>query len=221
MNISITIPTIRNKQEIQPLIDELQVSISYTNRKSDFNVIETIASCKKVSASINRNWCIDNAKGDIIIMIDDDVHVVEQDWIIKLVKPLIEYQDKISIIAPRLTDRNKNPAPQLGNNGWYPLIEDKEYLKVATHTPETKLNVVCSACICFYKNNGVRFNENYPDACFEDTHYSMDTNKKFPNKKIIINESSKLMHLNEGKWRKGGTWHQNRAYFNKCWGTNL
>ena len=200
------------------MVDSLKDSISYANASTNINVIEVLPTCNKVSASKNRNWGIDNAKGDIIVMIDDDVEVVETNWICTLLDPLLAYKEDVSIIAPRLTTRNKVPTGQLGNDGWHDF---REGLKVACHSPKTKLNLVCSACIAFFKSNGVKFDEDYPDACYEDTDFCMRTNKKFPNKHIIINEHSKLAHLNESKWRVGGTWEHNKNLFATKWGIRI
>jgi len=205
--VSIMIPT--NKPEVNALIANLQTTrgILYTEIK---------ASCIQQSAAKNRNWCIDNADGDIIVMIDDDVEVMDQEWLQSLLMPLIKFRNAISVIAPRLYSPHRQPAAQLGNNGWWDIIEPG--LKRACHTPETKLNITTSACIAFFKEDGIRFDEEYPDACFEDSDFCMQYGKKFPEKQIVINEHSKLIHYNRGSWRAGKTWDQNRERFIKKWG---
>uniref|UniRef100_A0A6M3MA18 Putative glycosyltransferase n=1 Tax=viral metagenome TaxID=1070528 RepID=A0A6M3MA18_9ZZZZ len=207
--VSIMIPT--NKPDVNALINDLL--------KTEYEKLLISASCLQQSAAKNRNWCIDNCHSDIIVMVDDDVEVMEGDWLTKLLAPLIKYRDQISVIAPRLHSPQKQPCAQLGNNGWHDIIETG--LKCACHTPETKLNITTSACIAFFKEDGVRFNEKYPDACFEDSDFCMRYKKKFPNKKIVINEHSKLIHHNRGSWRSGKTWEYNRQLFFEEWGIRI
>ena len=216
MLVSITIPTLKSKEEIQPLISEITSVLCHN---PGFNY-EIISSCINQSAAKNRNWCIDNSKGDIIIQMDDDVHIIQNDWITKLIKPLIDNKEGISIIAPKLTDSQFKFVGQLGDGGWYDYSLNSG-LKVAIHSPTTKLNIVCSACIAFFRDNQVRFDEGYPSAAYEDSDFCMETNKRYPDKKIVINLNSNLEHISECKWKKDNMHEHNRNYFSTKWGIQL
>ena len=89
MLISITIPTMKTQEQIQPQINNIKESIK---DDSTYNY-EIIASCINQSAAKNRNWCLNNAKGDIIIQNDDDVEGYYsreiENWVHDLILPLI------------------------------------------------------------------------------------------------------------------------------------
>lgn len=214
MLVTIAIPTWKKRNEVEDLIKEVKASL--TNKYE----YEIIASCIEQSAAKNRNWCIKNAKGEIIIQIDDDIKIYEKGWADSLVDELIKNKNNVSMLAPLLVDAKGKHVPQLGDGGWYKLKDD-DSLKVAIHTPKTDLNVVCSACICFFKSNEVYFDEKYKHAAVEDLDFSMEMAKAHPDKKICITDKSKIVHLNHGSWRRGGTLRENQQYFIKKWNINI
>lgn len=214
MLISITIPTIKKEEELKSLNQNI---IDYT-KHTKYQTEIIFNSCMQ-SAAKNRNACIDKSNGDICVQIDDDIVLYKNDWLDNLIDPLIQYQDKISIIAARLYTIRKEPAPQLGTHGMS-SFENIPHLNIACHTPETKYNVTCTACIAFFKSNDIRFDENYQHAAYEDTDFMFSTNLAFPKKKIIINMNSNVIHMNHGSWRKGGTHELNKQYFRKKWNIN-
>lgn len=216
LKVTIGIPTWKKRHEAEPLINEIKKSI--IDSKHEYNIV---ASCIHQSASKNRNWCIDNCTGEIMIQVDDDINIYEKSWADTLVDELVKNKDSISMIAPLLVNHEGKHVPQLGDGGWYNLNENDDSLKVAIHTPNTGLNVVCSACIAFFKNNNVRFDEKYKFAAVEDLDFSMKVAKIFPDKKICITNKSKIVHLNHGSWRKGGTLKENQNYFIKKWNINI
>jgi glycosyltransferase involved in cell wall biosynthesis len=211
MLISITIPTLKTKEQLKSLIQEI------TNNTHDVEY-ELIYSCIQQSAAKNRNWCIDNSKGDIIIQMDDDMTGFYEGWCSSLIKPLIDTPEKYSIVASRLLDKNKNIGPMLGD-GNNKLNINEPYVK-AIHTKETGLNLVCSACIAFKRCN-VRFCEDFLGATYEDSYFAFEMNKAFPDKIVIINNLCKLIHLGESKGRQVGgvnAWAHNRKLFHKLTG---
>jgi glycosyltransferase involved in cell wall biosynthesis len=211
--ISITIPTI--KDDITH-----QKKMIQKNTDDDLNW-EIVVVKHKASASVNRNLCIEQAKGDIIVMIDDDIMGFYNGWIRDFITPLIENPDNISMITPRLINRDGVLSGQLGDNG-DKNIPDEQYT-VAKHTDETNLNIIGSSCIAFFKND-IRFDENYPGATYEDSDFCMQFAKAFPEKRIVINNRCKMIHLDEGKGRSINGENislLNKKYFAEKWGIEI
>jgi glycosyltransferase involved in cell wall biosynthesis len=212
--ISITIPTI--KDDVQDQIDLIE-----KNTDKDINW-ELVVVQNKASASINRNLCIERAKGDVIVMIDDDIFGFYDGWIKCFISPMINNPDKISMITPRLINKEGVLSGQLGDNG-KKVIPEEDYT-TAIHTDETKLNIIGSSCIAFFKND-IRFDEGYPGATYEDGDFCMQFNKAFPEKKIVINNKCKMIHLDEGKGRKNKKGENipsyNKKFFATKWGIEI
>jgi len=204
--ISLVIPTLLSKEKVQPKIDEIR----------QFFDGEILASCIYQSASKNRNWCIEQAKNDLIVMMDDDVTGFYPGCFYNLVYPLISRPDKFSIVSIRCLGKDNNPCPMLGD----PFTKPVGQYQKAIHTLETGINVVLSACIAFYRTN-IRFDENYRAANYEDSDFCMQYNNKYPDKEIIINNTCQLVHLNEQKKTEKDCNQYNRGYFNKKWGTSF
>jgi len=210
--ISITIPTCKTKEQVQPLLDEAVKNLSGDYRYNPFS------SCLKDSASVNRNYCINNAQGDIIIMFDDDIKGFYPGWEKDLISPFLKFPGKFSIISARLITETGDMAGQLGD-GIEPYLSEKDF-QIAYHTAKTKLNLVGSSCIAFPTDVGVRFDEAFLGAGYEDTDFCMQVNQKHPNKKTIINNRCKMIHLSESKGRTVGgkdTIGANRGLFRKKW----
>lgn len=207
ITISVTIPTLKSRDQIQPLIEELL-------RNVDITRMEVIASCIKQSAAHNRNWCIDNAKGKYVIMVDDDMTGFYPGWVDDLLKPLMEAPEKFNVVSARLLTKDKKQGPQLGGDNYIPTQD----IQVCMHPVVN--NIVCSAAIAFIKEDGIRFDvENFQFACYEDTDFCMSYMKKFPQRNVVINNRCKLIHLGESKGRN--TWQQNKDNFAKKWGIKI
>jgi glycosyltransferase involved in cell wall biosynthesis len=130
---------------------------------------EVVVSDQEGSAAFNRNYCLEKAKGDIIIMVDDDITGFFPGWDEVLIKPLED--PSVSIVSARLNT---------------PMMYDG-----------TEFNIVPSACIAFRKT-GIRFDENFVGG-FEDTDFCKQMEQAHPSKHTVINEECKLIHLNEKK----------------------
>lgn len=205
--ISIGIPTIKGAKQM--LIDIERRS----GKDLPFEVFQVYSDA---SAAKNRNKVIDEAKGDLIIMLDDDISGFYPDWIYDLVTPLLCHRNLYSIVSARLIYANGKTAPQLGGDG-----NDSGPLVPAIHEP-TVLNITCSAAIAFYKSDNIRFDENYIAAVYEDTDFCMQYREKYPDRKIMINNRCRLVHGNEGK--RGGIKNAatvNREYFAEKWGIRV
>jgi len=173
--ISICLPTY--KSQVTKNLEEI--------RNTATGNVEILASCQEGSAAYNRNWCLDRAKGNIIIMVDDDITGFFKGWDEVLVKPLTD--NSISIVSARLSS---------------PMMYDG-----------TEFNIVPSSAIAFRKS-GIRFDENFVGG-FEDTDFCKQMEQAFPNKKTLINEDCKLIHLNE---KKKQNMKEARKVFVKKWG---
>lgn len=213
MLVSIVIPTLKTPDGIVGQLNEIR------SKKTNFEYELFAGSHTPLSAAGNRNWCLDRSKGDIVIMMDDDMKGFYDNWVDDLITPLIEGKDKYNIMSARLLQKNGQVGPQLGNNGKYEAHGDME---VAIHCEATGLNIVGSACISFFREDGIRFDEHYRGSTYEDTDFCMEYNKQFPNRKVFINNKCRIIHLGEGKGRgsKRGlrdNWKFNKEYFANKW----
>jgi hypothetical protein len=205
--ITIGIPTLKDRAEIQKQIDEI-------NCYPPDCEYEVIASCIKQSAAKNRNWVIDNAKYDKIIMIDDDITGFYDGWY----KPLVGNLDKYSIVSARPIDKNGKIAPTLGD------CSNKEVCglyQVCIHTEKTGLNVCCSSCIAFKTSSGVRFDENYKAAVWEDFDFCLEMKKQHPDKDIVFANKCNVVHLNAMQGRTSDDIRFNHKYCKEKWGIEI
>lgn len=211
-DISVVIPSVKTESDLKIQIEEL--------KDNAIHKLQVVSVCKEQSAAKNRNECIECSIYDLIIMMDDDIKGFYRGWDNFLITPLLLFSDMYSIAAARLIDNGGNRSPQLGDcNHW---DNSSDYVR-AVHTKETKLNITGSSCIAFYKDD-LRFDENYLGATYEDADFCMQMNKRYPDKEIIINNTCKLIHDNEGKGRRTGSnnyWAHNKKYFAEKWGIEI
>jgi hypothetical protein len=222
MKVSVVIPTIktaakryakwlRPEDDIMPMITELERYVTP-------NEGEVRWCGQQQSAAKNRNVCIAMARYPIVIMVDDDVLGWYAGWHRDLIKPLVEEPERYSVVSIRCLDKKGNIAPMLGDGG---SREVKGKWQKALHTPESGLNVCCSAGIAFYKGDGIRFDEEYVKAVWEDTDFCMQYKKEYSGKDIILNNNCQLIHRNEMKNRDAQSFKQNRDYFSRKWNLNI
>jgi glycosyltransferase involved in cell wall biosynthesis len=210
LKVTIAIPTLKSEKEIRKQIDEI-----HTNPPScDY---EVIASCIKQSAAKNRNWCIDNADGDIVIMIDDDITGFYPGWADVLIDGLFLNPD-FSVVSARPLKEDGALAPTLGDCG--NAVKVDEFQK-CIHTEKTGLNVCCSSSISFWKNQCVRFDENYKAAVWEDFDWCLEMKKKYPDKDIVFANQCNPVHLNAMQGRTGADIEWNYKYCCEKWGLNF
>lgn len=220
IKVSIVIPTMKSQGTVEKQLIDIKNTI--TNDTYEYEVFS--GAHINQSAAHNRNWCIDKAKGEVIIMMDDDMEGFYTGWADNLITPLVKEKEKYNILAARLVKRNGEYAPMLGVDH---ISNDKGCFK-AIHTPQTGLNIVCSACISFWKTDGVRFDtDNFGvGACYEDSDLAMSFNKKFPDRCVAINNDCCLIHLGESKGRgsapgKKDYWEHNKKAFAQKWGIEI
>lgn len=218
--VSITIPTLKTYDQLKTQIDNIKI------HTREIENLEIYAACFKQSAAKNRNTCINNSEGDIIIMIDDDIQITKNGWCTELIKPLIMNPEKYSITSARCLDKNGKVAGLLGDCG--SPIKKGEY-QTCIHTPHTGLQLVASACIAFTRKDAIAikdsvnlpFDENYVAAVYEDSDYCQQMRQVFPEKDIIFVNNCDPIHLNNCIGRTSDDIRKNQKYFNKKWGTNI
>lgn len=181
--ISICIPTI--KKDITGQLEDIKKHIS-----SD---MEIVVSSEDVPAAVNRNKCLDKAKGDIIIMVDDDITGFFPDWHKTLVKPLED--NSISIVSARLINKDGTNAPMM-------------------YDGQLQYKIVPTACIAFRKTS-MRFDEKFTRN-FEDVDFCKQMAEAYPKKSIFVNEDCRLIHLNEKKRQNEP--NNDRKLFSSKWG---
>jgi glycosyltransferase involved in cell wall biosynthesis len=210
ISVTIGIPTLKTEKEIAAQIREIKAnppSCEY----------EVIASCIKQSAAKNRNWIIDNAKGDIILMVDDDIKSFYPGWCDILVDALF-FNDSFSVVSARPLKEDGSLAPTLGDNS--NTQKTGEFQK-CIHTDKTGLNVCCSSAIAFWKKQCVRFDENYKAAVWEDFDWCLEMKKVYPNKYIVFANECNPVHLNAMQGRTGDDVRWNYEYCKKKWSLNI
>lgn len=209
--VDIIIPTLKKLEEIKVMIKEIE-----KNTIIDHRIIVT---CKPVSAAKNRNFGLDCASTDIIIMIDDDITGFYKGWAKELIKPLEEIKDLIMVSA-----RCMNQDGTLAETG----ACDYDISKPLSYIPKLRQGILPTSAIAFI-NKGFRFDENYKGAAFEDADFCFQILKDYPECKFAINNNCKLIHLNERKGYGGSEKYdtlnpgedkilwENRNYFHKKW----
>ncbi len=171
------------------------------------------ATCQQGSAAYNRNWGLNQATADCVIMVDDDVCQFPAGWVHQLADVLLLNPYCIMVSARLMNDdgtlgpmlRNGPPGP-LG--GW------------------TYVDALPTACIAF-RNDGLRFDENFIGSGWEDDDFCAQLRRKYPKGTFIINEDVRVVHRNEMKNQgfikgkgpvPGGNFEKNQAYYESKWG---
>lgn len=173
----IIIPTYRSKKGIKKQLEQVKLTS---------NPVKLISTHINSSASVNRNYGLNQSVSEYIIMIDDDIKGFYNGWAEDLLKPF-ELFDNVSMVSARLMHNKTKTAvmmniiPDLTVD--YQILEDK-------HLP--------SAAIAF-KNSSLRFDEFFKGGGFEDTLYCDELNLINPEGLYIVNNKCKLIHKNETK----------------------
>lgn len=190
MKVSIIIPTMRTWHEIKDLFH----AIHATAESEDF---EVIYSGMNWSASKNRNFCLNKAKGDIIIQVDDDVSGFYQGWDKFLIAPLMG-NDQFMLISAEL---HKPGTPLSELTGWTRITR----------------SIIAGACIAHRKTH-LRYDEEFKGSGMEDNDFCMQVNNSYPNPAMVINYNCKLYHAGEKKLNKENL-EYNTGYYQHKWHT--
>lgn len=206
--IDIIIPTYKPIKKLKNFLSKLAESIS-----DNYNIITT---CFPVSAATNRNYGLNEATSDIVIMIDDDIKGFFPGWADKLLEPL---EDKNVVMSSARLMHSKTKTglmmsiiPDLSGKYQTETIEYGSPLKNII-----PIRLLPSACVAFRRND-FRFDEAYLGAGYEDTDACMQLNEKYPNGVYVINNEVKIIHRNEMKQQLNGQLEHNKRYFHWKWG---
>jgi len=196
--LDIIIPTIREIEEIDGEIKEIERTAYYPH--------SIIVTSLKERAAINRNFGLECAKEEIVIMLDDDMTGFFPNWDKELVAPFFN-DPLLCMISARLMDKEGRAGPNCAGN--YDL--GPEYIYI----PKKKDAVMPSAAIAF-RNIGLRFDIQYVGSGWEDTDFAFQYAQANPNFKFMINNRCKLIHLNEMK-NQVQHFDENKKRFYKKW----
>jgi len=195
MKYDILIPTCKSMYEISPMIGEI------ARFDHDANII---ASCDPGSAAHNRNICLEQAKSELVIMVDDDISGFRFMWANDLAAML--KSSKVLYMSARLVNEQGQPMNVIGSG----------HAK-ATMSEYTSVQIAPSACIAF-RNDGTRFCEEYIGSGFEDIDFHLQLKKKYGKEKVVvINNMVRLTHKNEMKNQLGKFYEHNKAVFDRRW----
>jgi len=185
IHVSIIIPTVKTEEKIANLISQIKGSVTY---ELDLIVVSGFRSAAK-----NRNIGLDRAKGEFVIMCDDDIDKFPYGWDRDLIDML--KHTGASMIGARLL----NPDGTLHKTKYKNLDLSKDFVETRT---------MITAC-CAFKNTGLRFDENYIGSGYEDTDFCKQLGGKF-----FVANKVKVIHKNECKnqFKK-----QNKRYFRNKW----
>lgn len=198
--IDIIIPTCKPPNQIQGLVKEITATAGI-----DFTVIAT---CFNVSAATNRNYGLNQARSDIVIMIDDDISGLFGGWAGKLVQPLFLYEDIVMVSARLMKSKTK-----------FGVMMNLK-VDLSREIVEAPERVLPSACIAFRKDE-LRFDEAYIGAGYEDTDFCMQMGEKYLDGRFMVHNGVKVIHKNEMKNQLiGGRLLHNKQYFQSKWFPN-
>lgn len=204
MRADVIIPSNRKCQELRMFIEVYKRL--YFN-EGEVNFIHTGL---KSSASINRNFGLIKSKesnAEFIIMMDDDIGGFFTGWHDLLIQPLIDYTD-VKIVSARLITPDGELSPMMGFN--YDL----------SNKFSTGCEVLLSACIAFRKKDildKIWFDMEFVGSGFEDTLFTYQVSKLYPDCKFIAANDCKLIHYHEMKNQGGRFFEYNKKLFlEKC-----
>ena len=185
MYLSIIIPTVKAEKDLIEMISQMKNTVTHE--------LDLIVISGDRSAAKNRNIGLDRARGEFVIMCDDDIEGFSQGWDKDLIDAL--ERSGASIVGARLL--NPDGTLQLTNYANFDL--SKDFVEVRT---------MITAC-CAFKKSTLRFDENYIGSGFEDTDFC----KQLGGKCFVVN-SVTVIHRNENKnpFKK-----QNGNYFRNKW----
>jgi glycosyltransferase involved in cell wall biosynthesis len=214
--ISIIIPTIKSKEEIQSQVNAIKSNMV----SKDY---EIIATCEKVSAARNRNNGLYQSKGEYVITLDDDISGYWPGWVEKMIEPL-KVDINIKMVSAKLLNLDGTQATM--DDFRSEIIHNVKWFEA----PRKKLP---SACVSMRRNDwlavkandhpkvihNVPYDERYQNASFEDTDGCRALGFVFPNAKFIVNNECKIFHANLECWRPGFDWTVNQKLYISKWGS--
>ena len=207
-SVSVIIPLFRRTAYIEDILkldtklaQDLEFILVIDNPKQDFikwvkekaqnskKKIEVLVNEKNIGASKSRNKGIENAKGDLILFLDDDVipekklidyHIVE-----------IEKSETFGVIGTTIMnfDKNKKIQYAIGKAGFdYSFRLYRDYKKHSW-------GPTCNISFLKEKIRDNRFDDCYPKAGGgEDVDFCWDIGSREEQSKMIVSETAKAIH---------------------------
>ena len=193
MKVSIVIPTVKTEAEIAGLISEIENTVAY---ELDLIVVSGMR-----SVSVNRNIGMEKAKGEFVIMCDDDTEGYPPGWD----KDLIDVLEKLepegaTIVGARLMNLDGT-------------LHKVNYRNYDMSVEYSQTRTMITAC-CAFRNTKLRYDENYIGWGWEDTDWC----RQLGGKSFVVN-TVKVIHRNEWKNPIGTKAQEarNREYYKKKW----
>jgi len=186
MDVSVIIPTLEAVGKLSELVSGIKTTAYYE--------LEVIVVASSGSSAANRNTGLDKAKGDFIIMCDDDTEGYMPDWDKGLIDTL--EQTGASAVSARLM--NRDGTIHACNHGNRDI--SKDFVGIST---------MPTSC-CVFRKTSLRFDEGFVGGGFEDTDFFRRMGGSY-----FIANTVRVIHRQEGRYT---SIPHNRAYYNKKWG---
>lgn len=190
---TLLIATVRTNEELRPLVEEIRMTVA-----SD---LKLVISSSRESVAINVNRGLNNAEGDFILKVDDDITGFQRGWDLKLIEPM-QRDPMIGAVAARLL--NKDGSVQLTCSR--DVNMHPEWL--VTDRP-----IVPFCCVAF-RNDGTRMDERYVGSGYDDGDYCNQLRVKIPNVKFAIHNEVRVIHKHE---QKNAQLNRNALVFREKW----
>ena len=194
--LDIIIPTLRSREAVQPLVEEIEQTAACP--------VRIHATCASASAARNRNIGLEQAVSKTIIMVDDDITGLPPGWAVQMVAVMSDHPN-CEMASPRLMTPDGRFGVMTG-------------LPSATRTDCEVLRAreLCTACVAI-RNSGLRFDEEYIGSGFEDNDFCRQLIVHNPLAEFICIHDLRVVHLNEKKNQGGEFWTANQRYFRHKW----
>jgi glycosyltransferase involved in cell wall biosynthesis len=167
-----------------------------------------IATCQiGQSASVNRNYGLEQVTSDIFVMMDDDITGFYPGWLTDLVQPMID-DPNIMVASIRCLDEKGNIGPMMGGGGM-PVDSGVHDVRPSGYKDFKRVPTACIAV----RKNPVRFDEGFKGSGYEDTAYLNRINEIYPGHRIVVNNNCKLIHLNNMVNQGGKYWEHNKKHY--------
>lgn len=193
--ISICLLTIKAPEQVKDRIDEIKKQST-----GDYELI--FVSNPNGGVAENRNACLRQAKGNIIIFCDDDLYGYPLGWNEILVNKLSEDSNCL-MVGPRLLNQDGS-------------IQNTISKCRDMNSDFVKVPYLPGACFVYRKNN-LLFNEIYRGWGMEDVEFQLELKKINPNGYFLLTNKLQLKHINEMK-REKEFGLQNKELFRKRYG---
>lgn len=194
---SVIVPTCRplDTPQIQSLAEEIKATTV-----GSYELI--VSSGVDKSAAQNRNIGLEKAKGKYVLMVDDDIRALPQGWNERLVNSLSKWEG-FAVVSARLM------RPDLTTPG---VMCDATYDSSAEYQVARDLPTACVA----FKNTHLRFDETFIGSGWEDTDFLRQLGTR-----RVIDNTIKVVHLNEQKKQDGKIWDANKEFYHTKWSGNF